>query len=161
MPIYLQRIFIASAMFLTVVGCAKPQTARNGAVATAVATPCCLTPFPRPTVWPSYLAENYGKLGHPRLTAHQAALIRKTLALLVKPCQVALLRYAFPANDISEVVLFFQPTTTSEEPHVLWTRNLVYREGLAVAEPYDNEPIPKGQGTASEVRQQSCTPGNP
>ena len=54
---------------------------------------------------PEYLALDYGKPGQPTLTAKEIARIREVLAL-VKPCQRAMVRYAFPEN--APFVLFFQ-----------------------------------------------------
>jgi hypothetical protein len=116
--------------------------------------------------WPSYAAVDYGRPGHPSLTNQQAALIRKTLALL-KPCQADLLRYAFPKGRVGptsqrEMVLFFQPPDASIYPHVLWTMNLAYKpaEGEAFAMPVAGVPLPKGQGTAYAVVHQSCHPSD-
>ncbi|MGC9991168.1 MAG: hypothetical protein ABSD52_02055 [Candidatus Cybelea sp.] len=71
---------------LSTMGCARTQTTNS------LVTP--LPPSPNPYV--TYMAADYSKPGQPTLTANEVAQIREVLAL-VKPCQVGLLRYAFPA----------------------------------------------------------------
>jgi hypothetical protein len=118
------------------------------------------SPAPSLAAWPTYVATDYDKRGHPALTKKQAALIRYTLSLL-KPCQAALLRYAFP-NNFPGMVLFFQPSDPSTWPYVLWTKHLGYKptEGEAFPMPDADWPIPKWKGTAYEVVHQSCHPSD-
>jgi hypothetical protein len=92
------------------------------------------TPSPSPTTkggptivtkpWPSYLARDYDKPGHFKFTVKEEALVRKTLAI-VKPCQRAFLRYAFPSNGDMHMVLYLE--NLHGNPHVLWTKNIYYQ----------------------------------
>jgi hypothetical protein len=75
--------------------------------------------------WPSYLARDYNKPGHFKLTEKEATLIRKTLAL-AEPCQRAFLRYAFPSNGNLHMVLYLE--NLHGNPHVLWTNNIYYQQ---------------------------------
>jgi hypothetical protein len=119
------------------------------------------SPAPTTAIWPSYAATEYDKRGQPALTRKQLALIRYTLSLL-KPCQAALLRYAFPnwrywGSPRGEMVLFFQPRDTSSWPNVLWSQGLGYKAdvGQEFAESAGMRSA-KGQGSAYEVVHQSC-----
>lgn len=84
-------------------------------------------PSPSAT-WPSFPAQDYRTSSGHSLRNSDVALIRKTLAL-IKPCQRAILRYAFPSNpEVVRFVLFFQ--TAILWPHVLWTRNLYFKRDV-------------------------------
>jgi hypothetical protein len=163
-PVYLRVSCTALALLSIGVACAGSQTARTATTGTADLAR--VTPFPTQPPWPTYVARDYEKAGHPAMTKKQAALIRYTLSLS-KPCQAALLRYAFPdpgwGSPPHDMVLFFQLPDPWMWPHVLWTRNLNYKPavGQAFPVPYDGAPIPKGQGTAYEVMHQSCDPSDP
>jgi len=153
---YLKCALTVSAVLSIGGGCART----HASVASPSAETGIVTPSPAPT-WPSYSALGYDRPGHPSLTSQQAKLIRKTLALL-KPCQAAQLRYAFPdwrySTNSRDVVLYFDYANPAVQPHVLWTYNEYYdrTEGRGFPIPYDNRPGPKGIGTASEVRQKHC-----
>jgi hypothetical protein len=152
MQMPLTRTFIVAAALIAAINCSRSQERES---ASASATPLVTTD----PGWPNYPAFEYAKPGHPNLASSQAALIRKTLALL-KPCQAAQLRYAFPSNGYpsGEMVLFFE--TFKSVPHVLWTTNVFYKpeEGEESPVPYGDMEPPNGQGTAYEVRHQPCTP---
>jgi hypothetical protein len=139
-------------ILLATINCSRSQGSES---AGAPATPLATTD----PGWPSYPALDYARPGHPNLTSSQVALIRKTLAL-VKPCQAAQLRYAFPSNGYpsGEMLLFFE--TFKGVPHALWTTNVFYKpdEGQEFPVPYGNMEPPNGQGTAYEAQHQSCTP---
>jgi hypothetical protein len=100
---------------------------------------------------PKYLALDYGKPGQPILTAKEIARIRKVLAL-VKPCQRALIEYAFPENsDWLPFILFFEaPSVDSMEGsygHPFGQSGNVYYnegEGLVQPVPYDSRNPPPG-----------------
>lgn len=88
--------------------------------------------------WPNYLAKDYGRTGQPTLTAAEVTRIRNVLAV-IKPCQRAFLRYAFPKNsDFLPFVIFFEPPASdlsqihedpSEHPalHVLEEGDVDYK----------------------------------
>jgi hypothetical protein len=155
--IRLRRLCAPLAILSIGVACASSQTARTASTSTADLAR--VTPFPTAPPWPSYIAGDYDKPGHPDLTKKQAALIRYTLSLL-RPCQAALLRYAFPDGSPHVMVLFFQPSDAALWPHVLWTGNFFYKpdEGKAIPGASGGVPIPKWFGTAFEVEHQSCHP---
>ncbi len=66
-------------------------------------------PIGLPTPAQTYVALDYGKPGEPSLTVKEIAQI-ETVLREVKPCQRALLRYAFPSNASSgkPMVVIFQ-----------------------------------------------------
>jgi hypothetical protein len=136
----LRSISIALALLCTV-GCARAQTAHSA---------------PTASPWPSYLAKDYDKPGHPALTSRQVALIRKTLAL-VRPCQVAVLLYAFPENIVPNyrMVLFFR--SPNGWPHALWTDNMYYKEVEGKVFPGASGPYnPDPNGIRYEVEHTGC-----
>ncbi len=94
---------------------------------------------------PQYLALDYGKPGQPTLTAKEVARIRKVLAL-VKPCQRAMVEYAFPENE--DFILFFQ--TAGGSPHPFGeSGNAFYNESQGLVEPFasgDGSPPPGDLG---------------
>jgi hypothetical protein len=130
---------------LIAVGCVRAQPAQNAS---------------GPDEWPSYWAQDYENPGHPTLTRSEVALIRKTLALL-KPCQAAQLRYAFPRGypAIHKMVLFFWSRDPSMQPHVLWSYNGYYTpsEGVEVSDPWSGKGVPTDLGGAYEVQHHDCT----
>jgi hypothetical protein len=137
------RIVIAA--LVCAAACSGSHAASNASPSPAV-TPVAQQ-ITSPPAWPTYRAADYRNPGAPKLTPAQAALIRKTLAI-VKPCQRALLRYAFP--DYSgysgtpppdmRMVLFFG----GYGAHVLWQPDLYWfpDQGTAHAIPYDSQPTP-------------------
>lgn len=99
---------------------------------------------------PTYLALDYSKPGQPILTAKEVARIREVLAL-VKPCQRALVEYAFPENsDWLPFILFFEaPSLDSPGSYghpFGQPGNVYYNEGEGLAQPipYDSSSPPPG-----------------
>lgn len=89
---------------------------------------------------PRYAAAAFTKPGQPKLTPTEKAKIRWMMAR-IKPCQRALLAYAFDSNgppsapnageDARGFVMFFSDRDSQypwlAEPHVLGGQNIVYR----------------------------------
>jgi hypothetical protein len=64
---------------------------------------------PPPAPWPSYAVVDYQRAGHPKLSADELSQLRAALER-VRPCQRALLRYAFPSktwSTASSFVIYF------------------------------------------------------
>jgi hypothetical protein len=111
-------------------------------------------PPPSTPTWPSFLAEDYRTFHKRTLTRGEVALIRKTLAL-VKPCQRALLRFAFSSNrDVLSFVLFFQ-TPYGAGFHVLWTSNMYFKPEDGTVFPVSG-PIPPWHGIRYDVEHTTC-----
>jgi hypothetical protein len=125
-------------------------------------------PSPLPTVtpyyeWPTYLARDYRKTGQPQLTGAEVTKLRNTLAV-IKPCQRAFLRYAFPKNsDFLRFVMFFEPSVASKEeggdlrpaPHIFGEGNADYKpwSGEAFVTPYwESDKI------GVDVKDRGCSP---
>jgi hypothetical protein len=127
MPVWVRGTSLAFLAFCLVAGCTGARTAHNGNDVATVKAFVGYTPGATPMApWPSYLAEDYREYHNFRLSSSQVALVRKTLAL-VKPCQRAILRYAFPSNpDGVRFVLFFA-TSAGAWPHVLWTNRVYFK----------------------------------
>jgi hypothetical protein len=97
-----------------------------------------LSPSPASTVAPTYLALDAGRPGAPNLTPVEIARVWRVLHE-VKPCQRALLRYAFPGGDRRNgpVAVFFR--IVREENgysggHVFGSNNAVYMwDGQVIA----------------------------
>lgn len=104
--------------------------------------------------WPSYLATDYNKPGHFKFTDKEAALIKKTLAL-VKPCQRALLRYAFPSNGDMHMVLYVE--TLQGNPHALWTNNMYYNQLTGELDTLPGSE-PRWNGLQYDVKHAGCAP---
>lgn len=62
-------------------------------------------PASAPAPWPSYAVVDYQRAGHPNLSGDELSQLRAVLAR-VRPCQRALLRYAFPKNAWSTASSF-------------------------------------------------------
>jgi hypothetical protein len=110
-----------------------------------------------PGEWPSYWAQLYQDPGHPTLTRSQVALIRKTLVLL-KPCQIAQLRYAFPRDSGLDFVLyFFSKDPLHFQPAVLWSYDADYDqvEGGVISLPGDASE-PDDDYLTTVVQKQPC-----
>jgi hypothetical protein len=85
------------------------------------------------------------------------ALIRKTLALL-RPCQIAQLRYAFPRDRPDYMVLFFFTTDPLHSyPAVLWTYSGSYdqAEGALISLP-DDTSEPDDDYLTNMMQQHPC-----
>jgi hypothetical protein len=61
--------------------------------------------YPSPS-WPVYVALDYDKPGHPRLTDASRSKIRFVLRN-VRPCQRSSVRYAFPGDPDEPIAVFF------------------------------------------------------
>jgi hypothetical protein len=114
-------------VLLSLLGCGGGRASSNaspGPGATLV------TPTP-PAPWGTFVALDYDKPGHPKLTPDAIALIRKTLAV-VKPCQRQMLSYSFDEDDPSgtTIALYFTPSG-----HVLWQQNWYWESELNRAHP--------------------------
>jgi hypothetical protein len=117
--------------------------------------PWMLVPYFPAHYRPQYLALDYGKPGQPTLTAKEVARIRKVLAL-VKPCQRAMVEFAFPENE--DFILFFQ--SAGGNPHPFGeSGNTIYNEsqGLVQPVPYDSNSPPPGD-LGYDIAHTPCIP---
>jgi hypothetical protein len=117
------------------------------------------------TPWPTYLASDYDRPGHPTLTVKQVGVIRLAL-VTVMPCQRAILRYAFPSNpDYLPFVLFFEEPyeapRPSKAPHVFWTSRTYYNQndGEVITASTDSESV--SDNIKHDIDQRGCTPAVP
>jgi hypothetical protein len=142
---------------LLLVGCAATRTNHEGnQVGPAQFRKYTFRPSPSPPPWPSFVAEDYRRFRKINLSNSELALIHKTLAL-VKQCQRAFLRFAFPSDGGTEFpfALFFQGSEPFEATHALWTNNMFY-------DPHDGRifpgsgDLPKWNGISFEVNNLGC-----
>lgn len=119
-------------------------------------TPWPVTPYPN---WnhfrPIYSASDWDKPGHPALTHAEARSIRAALAM-VKPCQRALLSYAFPENkDFLPMVLFFRGNG-----HVFGQHNVYYNESQGLASAYGAAGPPVPSDVRYDIEHTPCAHSN-
>jgi hypothetical protein len=143
----------AFALLLTF-GCARTPYGNHPGEARVTPLP------PSPNPYLTYLALDYGKPGQPALTAQEIAQIREALAL-VKPCQLTLVRYAFPAGSGVHLILFFQagPHGASSHPFGQSSNSFYEQEtGTVSALPAFPNENTAPRGIQYDIANTPCTP---
>jgi hypothetical protein len=109
--------------------------------------------------WPGFVAIDYGKPGQPNLSGADATRIRRVLAR-VKPCQRALVRYAFPGRWAQAVMFFAIPPDGGA--HVFGEGDAYYvpNQDSVIPIPGDSENFGEieKQGLQWDIDHQPCAP---